>query len=124
MLRSLSAVLAGFVVFALVVGILTPVVARAFGAGDFQSFSLPVLIVTIGYCVVAAVAGGYLTAWIAGRRELPHAAGLGLLMIATGVVSMRQHGAVRPGWYESTIAGCGPVAAFFGAAIRRLTKGR
>jgi hypothetical protein len=124
LLRSLGAILAGFVVVALVIGILTPVVIRAFRVENFNSFSLPVLVATIGYCVVAAIAGGYLTAWIAGRRELPHAAGLGLLMIAMSVVSMRQHGEVRPGWYETTIAGCGPVAAFFGAAIRRLTKGR
>jgi hypothetical protein len=124
LLRSLAAILAGFVVVALVIGILTPVVARSFGVENFKSFSLPVLVATVGYCVVAAIAGGYLTAWIAGRRELPHAAGLGLLMIAMSVISMRQNGEARPGWYETTIAGCGPVAAFFGAAIRRLTKGR
>lgn len=121
-LRSLGAVLAGFAVVALAIGFLRPVVNRAFGVESFQAFNLPVLVATIGYSVTAAVAGGYVTAWIAGRRELPHAAGLGLLMIAMSVVSMRQHGEVRPGWFETTIAGCGPVAAFFGSALRRLTK--
>jgi hypothetical protein len=121
-LRSLSAVLAGFALFALVLGILTPAVTRRFGVENFQSFSLPILIVILAGCVTAAVAAGYLTAWIARRRELPHAAALGCLMIALSILSMRQHGEVRPGWYETTIAGCGPIAAFFGAAVRRLTK--
>ena len=119
-LQSLAAILAGFGIIALVIGVMTPVVTRAFGVESFQSFSIPALMATLGYSVIAAVVGGYITAWIAGRRELPHAAGLGLLMIAMSVMSMRQHGEVRPGWFETTVAGCGPIAALFGAALRRL----
>ena len=113
--RSLGAVLAGFAVFAGVVWVFTPLVSRAFSMG--------VLLGTLAYCVTAAVAAGYVAGWLAGTRELPHAAGVGLLMIALSVWLMQRAGAVRPGWYEATIAGCGPVAAFFGAALRRLTKG-
>jgi len=47
-----------------------------------------------------------------------------MLMIGTGFVAMRQEGATRPGWYEILIAGCGPVSAMLGAAIRLLTKAR
>lgn len=115
MARSLGAVLAGFAVFAGVVGIFTPLVSRAFSIG--------VLLATLAYCVAAAVAAGYVAGWVAGSRELPHAAGVGLLMIALTVWVMWRAGEVRPGWYEATIAGCGPVAAFFGAALRRLSKG-
>ena len=120
LVRSVGAVLTGLAVFALLVGVLTPVVARTFGVENFQSFSMSLLLATLGYTVAAAIAAGYLTGWIAGRRELPHAAGLGMLMIAMSFVSMRQHGEARPGWYETTIAGCGPVAAMFGAGLRRL----
>jgi hypothetical protein len=35
---------------------------------------------------------------------------------------MRQEGVSRPGWYQVTIAGCGPISALIGAAIRLLTK--
>jgi hypothetical protein len=120
--RSLLAVVAGFAVFASAVGLLTPVAARRFGVENFQSFSMSLLFVTLAYTVVAAVAGGYVTAWIAGRRELPHGAALGLLIIGLGFASMRAQGLARPGWYEATIAGCGPMAALFGAGLRRLRK--
>jgi hypothetical protein len=121
-LRSVTAILAGFAVFATLVGIFTPLVARTLGVEHFQSFSVGLLTATLGYSVTAAVIAGYLTAWIAGHRELPHAAGVGLLIIAMSFVSMRQLGETRPGWYETTIASCGPIAALFGAALRRLTK--
>ena len=89
-LRSLSGVAAGFVVFTAVVGVFAHLISRA--------LSIPVLLETLGYTVVAAVVAGYLTALIAGRRELAHAAVLGLLMIALSVVSMRQQGEARPVW--------------------------
>ncbi|MES1262285.1 MAG: hypothetical protein ABUS49_11165 [Acidobacteriota bacterium] len=121
-LRSLVAVAAGFTATALFIGILTPMVTRAFGVENFQSFSMGLLLATLGYTVTAAALGGYLTGFVAGRRELPHAAALGCLLIGIGIVSMARHGEARPGWYETTIAGCGPIAALFGAGVRRLTK--
>jgi uncharacterized membrane protein (DUF441 family) len=121
-LRSLLAIGAGFAVFALVVGVLTPVATRRFGVENFQSFSMALLFATLAYSVVAAAVAGYLTAYIAGQRELPHAAALGMLIIGMGFVSMREHGLKQPGWYEATIAGCGPMAALFGAGLRRLRK--
>ena len=122
LLRSLLAVGAGFAVFALVVGLLTPVATRRFGVENFESFSMALLFATLAYSVIAAAGSGYLTAYIARQRELPHAAALGMLMIGLGFVSMRAHGLAQPGWYEATIAGCGPMAALFGAGLRRLSK--
>ena len=109
-LRSLAAVLAGC---ALVFGILRGLTPPAPG------FLLGVVVTIAG-----AMAGGFVTAWIAGSHEIPHAAGVGLAMIAMSVLSMRVQGAVRPGWYEIAVAGCGPIAAMVGAAIRMLTKKR
>jgi len=74
--------------------------------------------------VAAAVVSGYVTALIAGAHEFPHVAAVGMLMVATGFVSMRQEGIARPGWYQIAIAGCGPVSAMIGAAVRLLTKVR
>ena len=82
------------------------------------------LIDSVSWTVGAALIAGYITAWVAGFRELPHAAALGLLMIIASFVSMRQEGISQPGWYQTTVAGCGPLASMIGAAIRMLTKRR
>lgn len=82
------------------------------------------LAVTMAGTIAAAFAGGYLAALIAGAHEFPHAAAVGMLMIVMSFLSMRAEGASRPGWYQITIAGCGPISAMIGAAIRLLTKPR
>jgi hypothetical protein len=118
--RGILAVLAGFVV--------TLGLIRAFSAwsGPVENYatSMNYFLVSLTSTVLAAVVGGYITALIAGSHEFPHAAGLGFLMIAMSIVSMRQAGAVRPGWYETSVAGCGPLSAMIGAALRLLTKRR
>ena len=80
------------------------------------------LLPTLGCTVAAALVCGFFTALIAGAHELPHASALGLLMIGLSFLSMRQQGLTQPGWYQITIAGCGPVSAMLGAAMRLLTK--
>ncbi len=124
--RSLLSVCVGFAVFFGIVRVMTAVVGSgpdtsgAYTNGPVMNYLIESLIWTVG----AALIAGYITAWIAGFREFPHAAALGLLMVFAGFVSMRQEGITKPGWYQTTIAGCGPVAAMIGAAIRMLTKRR
>jgi hypothetical protein len=72
----------------------------------------------------ASLVGGFVAALVAGGHELAHAAGLGFVMIAMSIVSMRQAGEARPGWYETSMAACGPMAALLGAAVRLLVKPR
>lgn len=106
--RSLAAVAAGCAVF---LGF-----TRAVDPNSFWS--------TLAVTILAAILAGYLTAWIAGRREIPHASAVGLLMILMSITSMRQSGSTRPGPFEITVAGCGPMATLVGAALRLLTKRR
>jgi hypothetical protein len=82
------------------------------------------LLLSLAWTVAAAVLGGYITARIAGSHEFPYAAAVGLLIILLGFLSMRQEGASKPGWYQITLAGCGPISAMIGAAIRLVTKPR
>lgn len=82
------------------------------------------LLVSVVGTIVAGILGGYIAALVAGAHEFPNAAAVGMLMIAMSVLSMRQAGVSKPGWYQITIAGCGPVSALIGAAIRLLTKPR
>ena len=86
--------------------------------------ALQFLIMSVVCTVLAAMVSGFVTALIAGWREIPHGGALGMLMIFTSFIAMRQSGATHPGWYETTIAGCGPVSAILGAALRLLTKKR
>lgn len=88
--------------------------------------SNPTLFVMV-HVAVAAVAGvlaGFLTALIAGRRELPHTSPVGLFMVGVAVWAMRQQAVFRPGWYQLAIAGCGPVSAMVGGGIVALLRAR
>jgi hypothetical protein len=107
-IRSLTAVAAGCAV--------TFAALRGLASAHF--------LLSVTSTIAGALAGGFLAAWIAGGHEIPHAAGVGFAMIVLAVVSMLRQGMLRPGWYETAIAGCGPVAAMTGAAIRMLTKKR
>ena len=79
MVRSIVAVIAGFVlVFALSVGtdgLLMALFPGQLAEGGPESPS--VLLLVVGYCFVYLVAGGYVTAWIAGRADVTHALVLG-----------------------------------------------
>jgi hypothetical protein len=118
--RSVLSVVVGFLVFAVFIRMLNVFTGVAESGGAVMNF----LVLSVTWTVAAAVIAGYTTARIAGSREFPHAAALGLLMVIVSFASMRQEGITQPGWYQTTIAGCGPISAMIGAAIRLLTKGR
>ncbi len=116
--RSLLAVLFGFIVFFVIIRVLTAFTGSLDAGGAVMNY----LLLSLSWTVAGAVIAGYTTARIAASHEFPHAAALGLLMVVVSIVSMRQEGISQPGWYQTTIAGCGPIAAMLGAAIRLLTK--
>jgi hypothetical protein len=118
--RSLVSVLFGFAVFFAIVRMLTAFAGSLEANGPVLNY----LLLSVTLTIAAAVLGGYITARLAASHEFPHTAALGLLMVVMSFVSMRQEGISQPGWYQVTIAGCGPISAMIGAAIRLLTKGR
>jgi uncharacterized membrane protein len=113
------AVLFGFGVFFAIVHMLS-----AFAGSLSNTAPGNYLFLSVIWTVTAAILGGYIAGRIAGAHEFPHAAAVGMLMIALSFLSMREEGVSRPGWYQITIAGCGPISALIGAAIRLLTKPR
>jgi hypothetical protein len=117
--RSVVSVLFGFGVFYVIVQMLS-----AFAGTLNNAAPGNYLLASLVWTVAAAVLSGYAAARIAGAHEFPHAAAVGLLMIAMSFLSMRQEGARQPGWYQISIAGCGPISALIGAALRLLTKPR
>lgn len=116
--RSILAVAAGFAAFYVIVRVLTVFEGSLQAGGTVMNY----LVLSLSWTVAGAVISGYIAARVAGAHEFPHAAALGLLMIVVSVVSMRQQGIGEPGWYQTTIAGCGPISAMLGAAIRLLMK--
>jgi len=117
--RGVVGVLFGFGIFFAIIHMLSAFAGSLTGTAPGNY-----LFLSVGWTVVAAILGGYIAARIAGAHEFPHAAAVGMLMIAMSVLSMRNEGVSRPGWYQITIAGCGPISALIGAAIRMLTKPR
>jgi len=110
------------------VNVLRGIVGVLLGFGVFFAIARMLagssLLLSVTWTIVAGIFAGYLAALIAGAHEFPHASAVGLLMIGMSFLSMRAEGAPRPGWYQITIAGCGPISAMIGAAIRLLTKPR
>jgi hypothetical protein len=117
--RSVVGILFGFGIFVAIIRMLS-----AFAGSLTDTPPANYLLLGLVLTVVAAVLSGFITARIAGSHEFPHAAALGLLIILLSFISMRQEGASQPAWYQIAIAGCGPISAMIGAAIRLLTKPR
>lgn len=122
LVRSVLAVLVGFAFFAIVAGVATPYAMRAFGVEEVASFEMGFFMANLAYVVVAALVAGYVAGRVAGRLEIAHAAAVGLAMIVTAFLAMRQRGAVVPGPYELTTAGCGPLSAMVGAGVAMLQR--
>jgi hypothetical protein len=111
--RSLAAILAGYAVMTAIL--------RVFGPAP-SALSMSYFLRSATVTIAGAFSGGFISAWLAGSHEIPHAACFGLLLVATSIALMLRQGAAQPGWYETTLAGCGPIAALFGAALRMLSK--
>ena len=107
--RRLSAVFAGSVIFAGAIA-----VARQFQANGF--------ITHLVWTVLAALAAGWVTGRIARAHEVAHAAAIGLFIVMAAIVVMRQRGATQPGPYELTLAGCGPISVMIGAAMAMVQR--
>jgi hypothetical protein len=118
----LLAVALGFSLFALVTGLATPAAMRAFDVTELATFQMQFFVVNLVYTVLAALAAGYLTGRIAGKLEIPHAAAVGMIAIVAGFLQMQEHGAITPGPYEMTTAGCGPISAMIGAAVAMVQR--
>ena len=113
LLRGVLGVFAGYALMA--------VTLRWLGPGPIGE-GMNYFLLSAAWTIGAALVAGFLAAWIAGQRELSVASALSLVIIAASLVSMVRQGASRPGWYETSVAGIGPMAAILGAAIRMLTK--
>jgi hypothetical protein len=125
MAHSTLAVLAGFVVMAIIVMIATALAMRfvlgvplaAMRSAGPQMLSASYLATNVAVSALAAIVGGFTTAAIAGHDQIAHGLGLAAVMVSMSVVSMRQTGAGQPRWYRILLATMMPAMAILGAAL-------
>jgi hypothetical protein len=116
-LRSAGALLAGFVSMALLVGLSVPVALALTGRFGPQP-NPPYLAANIGFSVLAAIVGGFVCGWIAGRAPLVHSLVLAAIVLVLGAVSALQPAPGQPAWYPWTMAVVGAVGVCAGGLIR------
>ena len=83
-LRSVAAVLVGYVVFAASAFS----VFRLSGQAPHAPASVPFMLLTIVSGVAFAAVGGYVAGWLAGRRPLAHAVAVATLLAAGAAASL------------------------------------
>ncbi len=102
MLRSVGAVVAGFLfifVASMTAGAVVQALVPGAVAADGSITSVPVLLASQVCVAVAAIAGCYLTARLAGRRPMEHALVLGGLGLAFNILGTFMQWGLIPTWY-------------------------
>ena len=115
-LRSILAVIAGFVTLSFMVILLTLIAVNAMGLksgpptpGD--------MVAKVAYSFFASAAAGFVTALAAGVKPLEHAYVLAGIMLVMGVVSYLHYRGTQPVWYQAMMVVVPPLCAIAGAAV-------
>jgi hypothetical protein len=121
--RSLFAVAAGFagtnILSLLADTALRSLAPQAFGAQG-QAIDSQGLLLTLAGAAIAGVVGGYITARIATRRHIVHAAALGMVTLVFGILASVLAWDTGPAWFHvATLALIVPVA-LLGGTLRAL----
>lgn len=96
MIRSIAAVILGYLAMAVAIGILFALWFRDPGTRATLAFMLG----SVAYGFACAVAGGYIAAVVARRAEWQHVMALVGLSLLLGVVSMILAAGKEPLWYQ------------------------
>ena len=109
-IRLIGGIIGGYVVLALIVIGGVWIVAAALGVEDPGDISAGYLAANLVLSFVAAVAGGYAAAWIAGPLRLVATAILAVIVLVLGL--LMESGTGQPDWYPLALAlvGAGGVA--------------
>ena len=68
--------------------------------------------------VLAAAAGGYVTAWAAAANPLIHVLALGIVVLAIAALSVLQSKGEQPIWYQLTLVALTPLGVLAGGLVR------
>lgn len=124
MLRSIAAVLGGFVLTAVLIlitdglmGMLLPSLFPTPTAGQPYELTTGGVILNFSYAFLYAIAGGYFMAWIARRQIKKHLYWLLGLMVVFGVISAFMYLGILPWWYEPVVVVVGVAGFTLGARL-------
>jgi hypothetical protein len=119
-LHAFLALAAGFLAMAVLVTIMTVLLNKltpswvAEGSHPEPGY----IFVNLGYSLLAAAVGGYITAWIAGQNPLIHVLALAIIALLLAALSALQHRAKQPVWYLLVLVAITPIGVFAGGLIR------
>jgi peptidoglycan/LPS O-acetylase OafA/YrhL len=122
MVRSLAAIVGGYIAYAFLMGftvlVLQTVLPTAFGATDGSPREAWAMGIEIAYSVLFAILSGYVTALIARRAEIGHAAILAAIVLLISVVSLIAAPDSTPVWYNATLTVLSAAGVIVGGMLR------
>jgi hypothetical protein len=116
--RSVLAVIAGYLAMMIVVIVLTVIVVKAFHLQSGHP-TPAYLTLNILYSLAAALLGGFVAAKIARRSPLAHGIALELIMLALSLVNFSTSAGGQPLGYRIFVVVALPLAAIAGAATTK-----
>jgi len=81
------------------------------------------IFVNLIYCFIAAMAGGYITAWIAAGNPLIQALALAMIVLLLGALSAIQQRGKQPIWSALLLVSLTPAGVLIGGWIRLKATG-
>ena len=115
-LRSVIAVIAGFLTLNFIVIVLTLIAVSTMHLKSGHP-TPAYLVLNVVYSFFAAAAAGFVAALIAGRKPLQHAASLAAIMLAFGIFSYYKYAGTQPLWYQLMMMIVPPLCVLAGGAI-------
>ena len=119
-LHAFLALLAGFATMALLVIVVTALLAKLTPGwvGEEGKPNPAYVFVNLGYSFVAAAAGGYVTAWAAAANPLIHVLALGIVVLILSALSALQSRGKQRVWYALTLLAVTPMGVLAGGLVR------
>lgn len=119
-LHAFLALLSGYVTFAaLVIGMTALLKHLTPSWTDAVSRPEPgYVFVNLGYSLLAAAAGGYITAWIAAANPLFHVLALAIVVLALAALGALQSRGKQHVWYQLALVAIAPLGVLAGGLVR------
>ena len=114
-LRSILAIVVGFLCINFVIIVLTLIAVMAGSTQGGHSATAPAFNVVASF--LGCVAGGFVCGLVAGRKPLQHALALGCIMLFSGIFSYLHLRGQQPLWYQLMMISAPPLLVLVGAAI-------
>ncbi len=124
-LHAFLALVSGFATMAVLVAVIT-VLLQKLTPGWVGNTGRPkpgYIFVNLGYSFLAAAAGGYVTAWIAGHNPLVHVLALAITVLLLAALSALQQRGKQPVWYMLTLVALTPLGVLAGGIVRLRVTG-